>query len=90
LDFFSNRPIYFSRVIFIDPTPNEHFEHCVSNAAGCVDVQKENGGALVTVPLKDDSNRVFGVLAVDTVNDQRNKNGSAKFTSSDVSFYEVR
>jgi len=59
----------------------------VSNAAGCVDVQKENGGALVAVPLKDDSNRVFGVLAVDTVNDQRN--GAAKFTQKDINFYEV-
>ena len=53
-------------------------------------MQAENGGGLVVVPLKDDKSRVFGVLAVDTVSDQRNRGLPAcTFTATDVDFYKV-
>jgi len=43
------------------------------------------------VPVKDHEHRVFGVLAVDTVNDQRNRSHAtgSTFTPSDIAFYQV-
>jgi len=43
------------------------------------------------VPIKDEKVRVFGVMAVDTVNDQQNRlqDGASVFTATDIHFYQV-
>jgi len=43
------------------------------------------------VPLRDDSERVFGVLAVDTVNYQTNRqlDTTPAFTPAYIDFYQV-
>ena len=45
----------------------------------------------MVVPIKDHNDRVFGVLAVDTVNDPRNITHDApvSFTPHEVHFYQV-
>jgi len=55
-------------------------------------VQMYHGGALVVVPIKDSKDRVFGVLAVDTVNDPRNRlqEPPAVFNPTDTDFYRVQ
>ena len=44
-------------------------------------------GAFIVVPLKDNCNRVFGLLGVDTVGDTTNKN---IFITHEIQFFQVR